>query len=622
MKGFGYMKFSRYLINRFFRGISIFCFCLMFIFSAQPHALVFVHLGPSLPEYLEDAVFQASLFNSPNEICVIVNEQALEKPNNLGKFATVFVAENLEITERHSAFRKNSTLYNSFSDPFWFYTYERFLYLDDFMQQYDVKDLFHIENDVVIFVDLKELLPIFQHEYRNGIAAVFDNDDRCVPGFIYVSDKNAMADLAAFMVEHVGLGKIDMDVLGLYKKQHPTKIKNLPIIPSSYSASYPLESISGDKTQNAAAYSKNIDKFQSVFDAAAIGQYLGGTDPRNGPSSPGFINERCLFNPANFNYEVQSGGFGRLIPYLLFLGKKYRINNLHIHSKNLEPFLSKKIVDFKYKFTNDPIDVVIPCIKKDQRTLDLAISGIKENGYNIRNVYLVAPECLSTNAIWIDEKSFPFTQKDIAVQIFDNDEAKASGYMSSKDSRTGWIYQQLLKFYAPFVIPGISQNVLILDADTVFLKPVKFQAQSGAALFNPSPEYYPPYFEHAYRVIPGFRKVFAHYSGVSHHMLFQRCVLEDLFQIIKKTHKAEPWIALIKNIDKKDLFGSGLSEYEIYFNFVFSHDNQVQIRPLKWVESGNLKKLQEYKDAGYDYVSFHSNYPISSEFRHIGAEDL
>lgn len=606
----------------FFRKISIFCFCAMFFFSAQAHILVFVHLGTSLPPYFEDAVYQASLFNSPSEICVIVNQQVLEKPNNLGKFATIFVAELLLPTERHLAFRKSSTLDKNFRDSFWFYTSERFLYLDDFMQEYNVKDMFHIENDVVLFFDLKELLPVFQQQYNNGIAAVFDNDDRCIPSFIYVSDKDAMSHLAAFMVENAYSGKNDMEVLGLYKKQHPAKIKNLPIIPDSYYEFYPLKSSSGSKTQNALAYSTNIDKFQSVFDGAAIGQYLGGIDPRNGPSAPGFINEKCLFNPANLNYETQFDERGRLTPYLLFQDKKYRINNLHIHSKNLKPFLSKKFVDFKYKFSNDPIDVVIPCIKKDQRTLDLVIAGIKENGYNIRNVYLVAPERLSINATWIDEKNFPFTQKDIAMQIFNNDEVKANEYMMSTDSRTGWIYQQLLKFYAPFVIPGISQNVLILDADTVFLRPVKFQAQSGAALFNPSPEYYPPYFEHAQKVIPGFRKIFGHYSGVSHHMLFQRCVLEDLFQTIRNTHNVEPWIALVKNIGKKDLFGSGISEYEMYFNFLFMRDNQVQIRPLKWVESGNLNKLQEYKDQGYDYASFHSNYPASAEFRHIGANDI
>ena len=269
---------------------------------------------------------------------------------------------------------------------------------------------------------------MFQQQYKNQIAAVFDNDDRCIPSFIYASDKNSMSHLAAFMVENAYLGKNDMEVLGLYKKQCPAKIKNLPIIPDSYHEVYSLESSSGCKTQDPSGYSANFNKFQSIFDAAAIGQYFGGVDPRNGPSAPGFINELCLFNPANLNYEAKFDEQGRLIPYLLFQDKKYRINNLHIHSKNLKQFLSKDFVDFKYKFSNDPIDVVIPCIKKDQRTLDLVIAGIKENGYNIRNVYLVAPECLSTNAIWVSENTFPFTQKDIAMQIFDNDEVKANEY--------------------------------------------------------------------------------------------------------------------------------------------------------------------------------------------------
>jgi hypothetical protein len=110
-------------------------------------------------------------------------------------------------------------------------------------------------------------------------------------------------------------------------------------------------------------------------------------------------------------------------------------------------------------------------------------------------------------------------------------------------------------------------------------------------------------------------------------MLFQKCVLNDLFEVIRNAQKVEPWIALIKNIDKKDLvksgaMWSGISEYEIYFNFLFARNSQARIRPLMWVESGDLTKLQTYKDQGYDYVSFHSNYPIRAEFRHFGADDL
>ena len=43
----------------------------------------------------------------------------------------------------------------------------------------------------------------------------------------------------------------------------------------------------------------------------------------------------------------------------------------------------------------------------------------------------------------------------------------------------GWYFQQLLKLYAPLIIPDILENVLILDSDTVFFRKVKmFDAQN------------------------------------------------------------------------------------------------------------------------------------------------
>ena len=51
-----------------------------------------------------------------------------------------------------------------------------------------------------------------------------------------------------------------------------------------------------------------------------------------------------------------------------------------------------------YNFTQDPIDVVIPCHEKDTRTLELAIKGIIENGSNIRKVIVVSEKQLSTIA--------------------------------------------------------------------------------------------------------------------------------------------------------------------------------------------------------------------------------
>ncbi|MFS8564210.1 MAG: DUF6492 family protein [Rhabdochlamydiaceae bacterium] len=286
-------------------------------------------------------------------------------------------------------------------------------------------------------------------------------------------------------------------------------------------------------------------------------------------------------------------------------------------SNHLNKLFSKKISGYwfhlvdaygltkvSYRFEEAPIDVIIPCIAKDKETLDLCIEGIRKNGKNIRRIIILSSEPISKNAEWFDEKKFPFTKYEVALEIT-QDEKKAKELLAGP-SRIGWIYQQFLKFYAPFVIPDISSNVLLLDADTVFLKPVAFVGPSGEGLYNPGTEHHQPYFRHAARLIPGFKKIFKGYSGISHHMLFQKSILADLMSEIKLYHHVEPWKAMCHCIDHRYLSLSSLSEYEIYFNFAFMRTSQVKVRPLKWANISSLDEIATYQEKGYDYVSCHA----------------
>lgn len=258
-----------------------------------------------------------------------------------------------------------------------------------------------------------------------------------------------------------------------------------------------------------------------------------------------------------------------------------------------------------YHFTADPIDVVIPCTLKDLPTLEHCISGIRKNGENIRRVIVVSDQRLSSSAEWFNETQYPFSKWNIARQICDS-EAAAETYIRAPNSRIGWIYQQFLKLYAPLVIPDISSNVLVLDADTIFLNRVTFLGRENVGLYNPGFEYHPPYFEHAQRVIPGFKKVFPRFSGICHHMLFQKSVLMDLLNTIEKIHGDSAWKSLCTCIDKREIFDSCMSEYELYFNFVFSRTKQVRIRHLKWIEISSLERLSKLGEEGYHYASCHA----------------
>jgi hypothetical protein len=259
-----------------------------------------------------------------------------------------------------------------------------------------------------------------------------------------------------------------------------------------------------------------------------------------------------------------------------------------------------------FTFTFDPIDVVIPCHPKDVRTLDLVIEGARNNVKNIGRIFVVSASRLTDKAEWFDEKNYPFTKASVAYEIFQNEE-QAKRLIHDPQTRLGWIYQQLLKSYAIFVIPNISSNVLIIDADTIFLRPVEFQdPQTGAGLYNPGTEHTHAYFAHNEKVLPGWKKVFPQYSGISHHMLFQRSVMEALFTDIQSAHNKEPWKVFCQAIDHNEIPRSCMCiEYELYFNYVFSKTDLVKIRHLKW-DNIPFRKFNALKNNGYDYLSCHA----------------
>lgn len=325
-------------------GVKLKTFLAVLLFCApvfaEHYSIVFIHIGKEIPSYAEIALSQAKKFNPNASVILLANEEAAESfSQKFPELEVEYIAcESLIKTQSHQNFLERTTLDRESGEGFWLYTSERFLYLDDLMTQYKMQDVFHLEYDNMLYVNLEELLPIFQHYYP-GIAATFDNDDRCIPGFIYIANEQAMHSLAKSFALHASKSLNDMQLIALYKNENGNdKISHLPIITKEYANVYPLVSSSGHTAQNPSQYTQNIEVFHSIFDAAALGQFLGGISPRNGVAKPGFINESCLFNPSLLNIVwIPDARLGN-IPYIIYPHATYRINSLHIHSKNLGDF--------------------------------------------------------------------------------------------------------------------------------------------------------------------------------------------------------------------------------------------------------------------------------------------
>jgi hypothetical protein len=220
---------------------------------------------------------------------------------------------------------------------FWRYTTERFFWIYDWMIDQHLSKVFHLENDNMLYFELQEMLPAFEFAFPKQLGVTFDCDDRGIAGVMYVGSHKALEAMLTEWLKHRLSSFNDMDLLGLFHKRAPHLIDNLPITTTLYTKRESMVTLTGKRTANRTAYSKHIDIFQSLFDAAAFGQYIGGT--HTNPQQP-FINENCVFNPARFAVSWALDIRGKLVPLVSYEGETYRLNNLHIHSKELVRFQS------------------------------------------------------------------------------------------------------------------------------------------------------------------------------------------------------------------------------------------------------------------------------------------
>lgn len=305
------------------------------------HSIVLLHLGPELPDHLADAIAQIVRFNTC-PVYLIAERTALAR-TSLPKTVAAVPTDELGISDVHAAFRAISPLDHSFRGGFWTYTTERFFYLSTFARKLGLENVIHIENDVLLYADVGALMPAFTAHYT-GLASTFDHDERCIPGILYARTPQALEMLTMFIVNVMHQHRIprmnDMFLLGLARRAlGKAWLDALPIVPDFHRK--PFANSLGHTSTEPDLFNRNFTAFGGVFDAAAIGQYLGGIDPLNGGTpGPGFINETSIFDPSSYSYEWIDDENGRRIPYLVQNEQRCPIISLHIHSKDLARFSS------------------------------------------------------------------------------------------------------------------------------------------------------------------------------------------------------------------------------------------------------------------------------------------
>ena len=212
------------------------------------------------------------------------------------------------------------------------------------------------------------------------------------------------------------------------------------------------------------------------------------------------------------------------------------------------------------------IDVIIPAHEKDLNTLELCIEGARRNVEGVSNIYVISKNKLSDSAIWYPEEKIPFSIEDVAQKI-------------GEHWRTSWYYADLLEGCSSIYVDGPSKYTLILDADTVFLRPVSL-IEKGQALLNTSPsDGTSAYYEYIAKLIPGLTpKSVA--SGITHWILQEKSIVKKMVDHVEDIHKKPFWEAALditcqdydclKNNDHETCPGK-MANFELYFTYVLHY---------------------------------------------------
>jgi hypothetical protein len=268
----------------------------------------------NLQSYIFDNI-QHLINHNNNDITVITDK----KFNTLFENISVNIINIEDLIPEYINVVSNTN--NTFRNGFWLLASYRFIAMYEYMKQHNIKNIIHIENDVLIY---KNIDTINLHN-MNKLLLTMDSRNRCIPGIMFIPNYEILKKC----LDKFNPKLNDMENFSICYYVLSDYIDTLPIF---------LEHSVNDDTK---MVTKNFKSYDAIFDAAAIGQYLGGIDPRNNPGDNdtiGFVNETCTIDYSKYKF-IWKNENNKKIPYIVANNNEYPIVNLHIHCKDLKKFM-------------------------------------------------------------------------------------------------------------------------------------------------------------------------------------------------------------------------------------------------------------------------------------------
>lgn len=210
------------------------------------------------------------------------------------------------------------------------------------------------------------------------------------------------------------------------------------------------------------------------------------------------------------------------------------------------------------------IELVIVSISKDfdilPDSIDYALRALRP--YTISGVRVIVPsrDVAACQKLLMNCK--------YQVEIVDESDLISQKYFKKLTdifgNRNTWVLQQLLKVRG--VLTSKSDAVLILDSDTVLLRPRPWFSSAGHQILMPSMEYNDSYYQFLAKL--NISELVPQYSFISHHMLMQPKILSNLLNSLDLL-EIEKFITYICDNANTKVQSPICIEYELYGQHLF-----------------------------------------------------
>ena len=289
--------------------------------------VTFVYIGKRLPKYAKKSLEIARKFSG--QTVQVVGNHAIHKEiknNSVGFVAIEDFYSSTDFTVASKFLSGDS----QFRNGLWLKSLERFFVLEQYMHYRNLNKFFHAEFDQVLFrTDILEAK--LSNLSYSGLYLPFHAPDAAVASVVFCNNQSVLKSFLDFTCS----GPIflnEMQLFSAWAKMNPQLVFELPT---------PASEIN-ERKESLIPNAKLLNVFETggVVDAAQLGQWVAGIDPRNVPISKKptnkFIGTKSSFTLSQHQLSQISCNFN-ISSYLLTLLLRDKsiatVFNLHLHSK-------------------------------------------------------------------------------------------------------------------------------------------------------------------------------------------------------------------------------------------------------------------------------------------------